>query len=1498
MSSHAGYSPEFDLVDSDDGLGQSPLSYLEFINSEDPDALQPYDASRVADQKALLTPGPNPPPPLSNPASSPESPSSTFPDSSSDSSSSKQTASSASTKTGFATGDEMMTDALDLNHEWKVEDLVHTDDDINNSFAPDGTINPLSIGNSFALDSSVSGNFEFNSPVSTPSPFASGPSDAPPPPPPSRESHGGSAGSSAKAPKHGKLASPGARHSGTRGHAKGMSQYSLTRYMNGLETNGSREVSPSSNMVFSQGSSPSAMFNNSPSPTGTMDFMNATSMGIAGDGALFASGFSFANGPPGTAGQPNPPALFGNHGLPMGFPGFPLCPQPVYSGGAPCRLIINQTPLKSRVETQIPVKLKLSPLPPGIRRLHLPRHTISKPKLIAKPRPDRSPDMLELSVMLVCTSAMQNAGLRQRACARAAAAAAISPVRSADGKPEGEEDETKPQDGGEVHICSGCITRERKRAARKKAKKPEEEENWTRDERRRVVVFNTHEVKEWQDANASGSNGTPAGHFITEGVIDAPMRIACYCRHHGEKGGFRVIFTIKDHADNIIAQQLSESIMITDDHKTHTGPPAPAAPAAGPATTAASSSETSLVPGGADQSPADSTALSPGARPFPAPHQSDSALKRNVSVTFPPSVPPNTAQASSASASHAARNLSRPVSPNGNSGPSAKKRKSSGGMTKVPSALAMTRLETSQSLSAAKPTGATNQLNSALSTATSPFTPNMTSFPVSADSLFGQAPGGATQGFNTGPLTPNSNEQALFGTNSGGNRPASVDNNNLAMTQLYSAPASSHPSRAPSPNSLRNSATAMQHQQQQQQLERALGGNGLYTLPLQMAQPRAPMSVIHKIIPNEGPKSGGIEVTILGGGFFQGLEVMFGDQKATTTTFWGESSLVCLLPPSPISGAVLVTFKQNGQPAAQAFTSANKQQPVFKYVDDDEQQLMRTALSVLGHKMTGKIEDVRDVARRIIGGGDNSSWGSSSGGGQGPVGGGGFNGFSFNGASLESQLLKVLDLIDLDDSTHKARLNLQRRTGQTMLHLACSLGLHRFVAGLLARGANPDARDKGGYTPLHLAALNNHPEIVRRLIYAGADPIIRTLSGLTAADLSQSREVLKAIRRLERHVRSRSGGSLHSRASSATSLRSLWEPPSAHPVAKEYSTEESESPSSSGESPEYSEIATEEEEGEVVDQADEAWLDMRRPSSSPRAPDGSRKPLLQQTNAHEDPAGPASPSAAMMAFREQVSAQLQHFQQAMALHMPTLPQMPNFPVMPPLSDYQGYLNSAPVFQRISSLVPNIGGGARPDAAGDRQRPTQDGKWWDLSSLVNSSAPPPAYEDIYPQKDQAPTTRGADAGLEVKQASAAMAAAEAEADSKCAAVYDKAASASELELEDEGVEGESSTTQQLPELLQIGRKNAITKEQQDNLRRAHAEKRKGLRSDRNLFMIWIPVLLVVLCATLYSRVPAVISAISKLLPPGGAATGSVGGAEQQQPMARLLQHGAERIRGGV
>jgi len=504
--------------------------------------------------------------------------------------------------------------------------------------------------------------------------------------------------------------------------------------------------------------------------------------------------------------------------------------------------------------------------------------------------------------------------------------------------------------------------------------------------------------------------------------------------------------------------------------------------------------------------------------------------------------------------------------------------------------------------------------------------------------------------------------------------------------------------------------------------------------------------------------------------------------------------------------------------------------PTFKYVDDDEQQLMRTALTVLGNKLNGNFEEVSDIARRIIGG--NSPWTPSASNNGHSAGGSSYTKFEM---TFEARLLKVLELIDLDDSTHKPRLNLRRSTGQTMLHLACSLGLHRFAAGLLARGANPDMHDVGGYTPLHVASLNNHPEIVRRLISYGADPTLRTLSGLTPADVAVSQDVVEAVRLVEKLARSYSSGSIHSRASSMASLKSLWGPASAaQPALGQTQTGESET---SEEDPEYSS----EDLSSLPDIDDGAWLNMRRRSMVSPLPHGDGSNTLLQPPQPDVPGGLGSPTAAVSVFKEHFTTQLQQFQQAMALQLQNLPQFsrPQMPHMPPLADYQAFLNSAAVFQRLTAMVPNIGV-PRPGSAnappGGRD---VDGKWWDISSLMPSSAPPPAYEEIFPQGD-----------LDKKQASAAQAAAEAEADHKCATLYDQPSSSvpppEKISTSAQTVEQTTITSashpeyrhHKLPELLQLGRKNYITDEQRENLRRAHAEKLKRLSRDRNLFFIWV------------------------------------------------------------
>ena len=515
-------------------------------------------------------------------------------------------------------------------------------------------------------------------------------------------------------------------------------------------------------------------------------------------------------------------------------------------------LTLHPIPLKSRVETQIPIKMILFPVPMGITKLHLPTHTISKPKLLAQPPSERSPDTLELYTTLVCTSAIQNPENRRRAFERAA----TQDISQDDTRSNSsyEDNEAKLLNGGDIKICIRCITRERKRATRNKFKRVEEEELWYKDEAKRIVIFNTHEIKEWQPRTSQPPSEAEASRgqleaFIPTGAlqVDAPMRITCYCRHQKEKLGFQVIFTIKDYQDRLIAQEITSSIMITDDHdKTHNLPTL-------------------------------STQMS------------------NASDGHP-------SQATSATTTVCS--LSRQTSRSALFGPSISKRRKASGPGKLSSGPGQA--------------ASSGPISTVTSSAPSPFTPN---------------------------------------------RSQSMEN--LAIQQIFSTPTSEYPSRALSSNSLRNSA---QVYQQQAQMTQAVP-NGLYGMSIMLNSYRPP--TIHKLVSNEGPKAGGIEVTCLGSGFYQGLEVIFGDSKAITTTFWGETSLVCLLPPSAFVGTVPVTFKhqyQHQQQQVQPYPTPliPQQQAIFKYIDDDEQQIIRTALSVLGHRMTGKMEDVRELARRIV----------------------------------------------------------------------------------------------------------------------------------------------------------------------------------------------------------------------------------------------------------------------------------------------------------------------------------------------------------------------------------------------------------------------------------------------------------------------------------------------------------------------------------------------------
>ena len=233
--------------------------------------------------------------------------------------------------------------------------------------------------------------------------------------------------------------------------------------------------------------------------------------------------------------------------------GMPLAPLTPTSNPAQLpTLHLYPLPRKSRVETQIHVKMTLYPMPPGITKLHMPSYSVAKSKLMAKPKPAKSPHILELHAMLVCTSAMKDPEKRRRAFARANNPQSLTPtegIRSSSGDSTSSvDDEKRSINGGPVNICKGCIERERKRSARKLTKDPEEELSWQKNETERSICFNTHEVKDWQKPSPPRKEDLaihPVEIPFPENArqVNFPMRIACYCRHHEEKIGFQLVYT-------------------------------------------------------------------------------------------------------------------------------------------------------------------------------------------------------------------------------------------------------------------------------------------------------------------------------------------------------------------------------------------------------------------------------------------------------------------------------------------------------------------------------------------------------------------------------------------------------------------------------------------------------------------------------------------------------------------------------------------------------------------------------------------------------------------------------------------------------------------------------------------------------------------------------------------------------------------------------------------
>jgi hypothetical protein len=1110
----------------------------------------------------------------------------------------------------------------------------------------------------------------------------------------------------------------------------GFHQESPVRAINpGVFMTGSRDQSPATaNMMFNA-ASPNAVFS-TPSSDSNDTFGAGQNWGqnmVAQNPAWPADFTSQFASPGGLAFTPSPAA---NGGTPA------MSSRGIVSRGGRSPLHIAPISTKSRVETQINIIMTLERPPPGIEHLHLPLHTIAKSKLLAKEDYDQS-KVLELHTMLVCSSAMHNATFKEKALKRAAAQNNIEIQKRAEQQRESGDDEKndmknldeedKPANGGEVRICSNCIQRERKRAGRKKLKKEEEQQHWERYETERVVVFNSNEYLPFKPFDPSQQPQRDSGMNAEEPYrapeaaisVAAAMRIACYCRHQSEKEGFQVIFTLKDQHGNVVAQEMSDSILITDDHKTHP-----------PQQLTAMASDVLFHPqlganGGLPTSYS-MMDLQSHAQPFTSSRSAGNlqALAYNQQSQFNPhshihQLPNNGFGSHATSATMTPTNLSRPGSPTsaGQSGPN-KKRKSSTFHKRLPSGLHMTpRVDTSQPQAASAIPGMSMPSN---------FSP--TGFGQQNDQSYMTVPNSANQAqfFGSGPPTP-ANEQGQFGFG----HPHQLDITRAQNASAYfSHPSSAVPSRSNSPTMHQRGLNMGGFQRPVQtttnQLNRNSGIYGGQTSAGGMQdddQPPAP--TMTKITPNSGPVSGGTEVSIFGYNFTHHTQIMFGDSIAPTT-FYGSQ---CILATSPPGRRGQVPVKIVPSDGAMQYLSSQGNNHIFEYKDTNP-QMMEMALRLLSQQQTGDsgqwIQFTNQVANQFM----QTSISPAGIHGQGYGGG---NMLAADGLQMEDVVLKVFELVDLSESPRQPWYDMWSEGGETMLTLAAVLGMHRVAGAVLARGANPDVRDKGGYTALMHAALHGRCNTFQLLLAKGADPSLRSLKGYTAIDLVYPDEKETFVQVLQNTRRSRSGRpSFHMRHSygSFASSKSSWDISSASFYESEAEADASE-----------------------------------HTVSMPASRRASGNPPLQLVEEQEAAESQAALSAAMIAWRDALAGQIYHFQRTFHSSMTSF----QLPALPPLPDYQ---DNAMV-RRLSSLVPSRYS-TRPAAHVEGETPHQptnpQSRFWDMFSSASPTVttPPPSYAELFPDE-----ARGAGEEYD-KKSSIQTAVVDAVADHKCSLVYDQVA----------------------------------------------------------------------------------------------------------------------------
>ena len=370
---------------------------------------------------------------------------------------------------------------------------------------------------------------------------------------------------------------------------------------------------------------------------------------------------------------------------------------------------------------------------------------------------------------------------------------------------------------------------------------------------------------------------------FSSGSVVLPLRITCYCRHHREKVGFNVHFTLTDCNDRVVGRGISPPIMITDDHKSTDKAPSnsnskPSFPIdSNPYADVEWSSATSTARalsvcdiGAPSRRVKDVQATARRrAKPYDVDrsrtYRFDSPESVNgQSITPTPAPPPTPCETTLYSAYS-------PFAPS-------------------------TFIGTLQADHNRTPANDSSSLPSPPHSDPSPISPEL-AFPDQADAVMRDA---LNQSFPFFPLSP-------------------------PDTAPSSPPSTGFVADTPLADVSAFNFDILQHHQQ--------SGPHTHSHNSQVIPVQTPPK-IHRLIPSSGPTFGGIEVTVLGSNFHPSrvYNCVFGETVCSSTTRWSENTLVCVLPPKATAGVVPVTLE--GIKADSGSAPA-----LFTYLDETDRSL-------------------------------------------------------------------------------------------------------------------------------------------------------------------------------------------------------------------------------------------------------------------------------------------------------------------------------------------------------------------------------------------------------------------------------------------------------------------------------------------------------------------------------------------------------------------------------